>query len=185
MPGLRRGGDGYVRGEGCGILALKRLSDAEADGDHIWGVIRGSAVNQNGASAGPTAPNGPAQHRVIEDALSRAGVAPQDVDYLEAHGIGSALGDPIEVQAAAAAYGRGRAPDRPLLIGSVKPNIGHLESATGIAALIKTVLAMRQGVIPGQLHFREANPYLDWEQLPVQVVSAAQRRRVPGSDLER
>ena len=164
--------DGYVRGEGCGILVLKRLSDAEADGDRIWGVIRGSAVNQNGASAGPATPNGPAQQRVIEDALSRAGVAPQDVDYLEAHGIGSALGDPIEVQAAAAAYGRGRPPDQPLLIGSVKTNIGHLEAASGIAALIKTILAMRQGVIPGQLHFQEPNPYLDWERLPVQVASA-------------
>ena len=163
--------DGYARGEGCGILVLKRLSDAEADGDHIWGVIRGSAVNQNGASAGPAAPNGPAQQRVIEDALSRAGVAPQDVDYLEAHGIGSALGDPIEVQAAAV-YGRGRLPDQPLLIGSVKTNIGHLEAASGTAALIKTILAMRQGVIPGQLHFQDPNPYLDWERLPVQVAAA-------------
>ena len=165
--------DGYVRGEGCGILVLKRLSDAEADGDHIWGVIRGSAVNQNGASAGPAMPNGPAQQRVIEDALSRAGVAPQDVEYLEAHGIGSALGDPIEVQAAATVYGRGRPSDQPLLMGSVKTNIGHLEAASGIAALIKTIMAMQKGVIPRQLNFQDPNPYLDWDRLPLRVASAA------------
>ena len=99
--------DGFVRGEGCGMVVLKRLSDAAADGDRIWGVIRGSAVNQNGASAGPTVPNGQAQERVIEEALSRAGVSPSEVDYLEAHGAGSELGDTIEVQAAAAVYGRG------------------------------------------------------------------------------
>ena len=164
--------DGFVRGEGCGMVVLKRLSEAEADGDRIWGVIRGSAVNQNGASAGPTVPNGPAQERVIEAALSRGSIAPAEVDYLEAHGAGSGFGDPIEVQAAAAVYGKGREADCPLLIGSVKTNIGHLESAAGIASLIKTVLAMKRGVIPKNLHFQEPNPHLDWEQLPVQVVSA-------------
>ena len=146
--------DGFVRSEGCGVVVLKRLGDAEADGDRIWGVIRGSAVNQNGASAGPTVPNGPAQERVIEEALTRAGVAPSEVDYLEAHGAGSELGDTIEVQAASAAYGRGRAAEQPLLIGSVKTNLGHLESAAGMAGLIKTVLAMQRGVIPRHLHFR-------------------------------
>ena len=165
--------DGFVRSEGCGMVVLKRLSEAEADGDRIWAVIRGAAVNQNGASAGPTVPNGPAQERVIEEALAQAGVPPSDIDYLEAHGAGSALGDPIEVQAAAAVYGRGRAGDRPLLIGSVKTNIGHLESAAGIAGLIKVVLAMRHGVIPKQLHFRDPNPNLDWNQLPVRVVAKA------------
>ena len=164
--------DGFTRGEGCGMVVLKRLSEAEADGDRIWGVIRGSAVNQNGASAGPTVPNGPAQERVIEEALSRAGVAPSEVDYLEAHGGGSELGDPIEVQAAAAVYGKGREADRPLLIGSVKTNIGHLEPAAGIAALIKAVLAMKQGKIPKHLHFEEPSPHIDWNRLPVQVVSA-------------
>ena len=163
--------DGFARGEGCGMVVLKRLSQAEADGDRIWGVIRGSAVNQNGASAGPTVPNGPAQERVIAEALSRGGVAPQEVDYLEAHGAGSAFGDPIEVQAAAAVYGKGREVDRPLLIGSVKTNIGHLEPAAGIASLIKTVLAMRQGVIPKNLHFRDPNPNLEWDRLPVRIVS--------------
>ncbi|MYB56380.1 MAG: SDR family NAD(P)-dependent oxidoreductase [Gemmatimonadetes bacterium] len=163
--------DGFTRGEGCGIVVLKRLSEAEADGDRIWGVIRGSAVNQNGASAGPTVPNGPAQERVIEEALSRAGVAPSDVDYLEAHGGGSELGDPIEVQAAAAVYGKGREADRPLLIGSVKTNIGHLEPAAGIAALIKAVLAMKREKIPKHLNFENPSPHIDWDRLPVQVTS--------------
>ena len=165
--------DGFVRGEGCGVLVLKRLSAAQAAGDRIWGVIRGSAVNQNGATAGPTVPNGPAQERVIEDALTQAGVDPAEVDYLEAHGAGSALGDPIEVQAAAAVYGRGRASDRPLLIGSVKTNIGHLESAAGLAGLIKAVMAMHRQRIPKQLHFEKPNPNVDWDRLPVRVVSEA------------
>ncbi|MCY3760212.1 MAG: beta-ketoacyl synthase N-terminal-like domain-containing protein, partial [Gemmatimonadetes bacterium] len=163
--------DGFVRGEGCGVVLLKRLSEAEADGDRIRGVIRGSAVNQNGAAAGPTVPNGPAQERVIEEALARGSVPPEEVDYLEAHGAGSGFGDPIEVQAAAAVYGKGRAADRPLLIGSVKTNIGHLEPAAGVASLIKTVLAMERGVIPKNLHFEEPNPHLDWDRLPVEVVS--------------
>ena len=165
--------DGFVRGEGCGVVVLKRLSDAEAAGDRIWGVIRGSAVNQNGATAGPTVPNGPAQERVIEDALEQAGVDPAEVDYLEAHGAGSALGDPIEVQAAAAVYGRGRASDRPLLIGSVKTNIGHLESAAGLAGLIKVVMAMRRQRIPKQLHFDKPNPNVDWDRIPVRVTAEA------------
>ena len=165
--------DGFVRGEGCGMVVLKRLEEAEADGDRIWAVIRGAAVNQNGASAGPTVPNGPAQERVIEQALAEAGLRPSEVDYLEAHGAGSELGDPIEVQAAAAVYGRGRDKDRPLLIGSVKTNIGHLESAAGVAALIKVVLAMHHRVIPKHLHFRDPTPHLDWDRLPVRVVSEA------------
>ncbi len=165
--------DGFVRSEGCGMVVLKRLAEAEADGDRIWAVIRGAAVNQNGATAGPTVPNGPAQERVIEEALAQAGVQPSDVDYLEAHGAGSELGDPIEVQAAAAVYGRERDGDRPLLIGSVKTNIGHLESAAGVAALIKVVLAMRRGLIPKHLHFSDPNPHLDWDRLPVRVVSEA------------
>ncbi len=165
--------DGFVRGEGCGMVVLKRLGDAVADGDCIWGVIRSSAVNQNGASAGPTVPNGRAQARVIEEALSRAGVAPSEVDYLETHGAGSQLGDTIEVQAAAAVYGKGRKPEQPLLIGSVKTNIGHLEPAAGVAGLIKTVLAMKRGVIPKQLHFDDPNPNVNWERLPVRVTSEA------------
>ncbi|MDE2945317.1 MAG: SDR family NAD(P)-dependent oxidoreductase [Gemmatimonadota bacterium] len=165
--------DGFVRGEGCGMVVLKRLADAKADGDRIWGVIRGSAVNQNGTSAGLTVPNGPAQERVIEKALARAGVPPASVDYLEANGVGSDLGDPIEVQAAAAVYGRERDEERPLLIGSVKTNIGHLECAAGIASLIKAVLAMNEGRIPKQLHFHNPNPHLAWEDLPVRVTDEA------------
>ena len=164
--------DGFVRSDGCGIIALKRLSDAEAAGDRIWGVIRGSAINQNGASAGLTVPNGPAQERVLKEALSQSGFAPADVDYLEAHGAGSALGDPIEIQAASAVYGQGRPDDRPLLLGSVKANIGHLEWAAGIASLIKTVLAMRQGSIPRQIHFENPSPNIDWNRLPVRVTAS-------------
>ena len=165
--------DGFARGEGCGMVVLKRLGEAKADGDRIWGVIRGSAVNQNGASAGPTVPNGPVQERVIEEALSRTGVSPADVDYLEAHGSASELGDTIEVQSAAAVYGAGREAEHPLLIGSVKTNIGHLEPAAGVAGLIKVILAMKQGVIPRHLHFRDPNPNLAWDRLPVRVTSVA------------
>ncbi len=163
--------DGFVRGEGCGVVILKPLDEARAAGDRIWGVIRGSAVNQNGPSAGLTVPNGLAQERVIEEALARAGITPAEVDYLEAHGTGSALGDPIEVQAAAAVYGRGRDPRRPLLIGSLKTNIGHLECAAGIASLVKVVLALNEEQIPRQLHFDKPNPHLDWERLPVRVTA--------------
>ena len=163
--------DGFVRGEGCGMLVLKRLSDAERDGDRILGVILGSAVNQDGASAGFTVPSGPAQERVIREALGRAGVEAGSVDYLEAHGTGTELGDPIEVQAAAAVYGEGRDAERPLLLGSVKTNIGHLESAAGVAGVLKALLALGSGVIPKHLHFETPNPRLDWESLPVRVVS--------------
>ena len=164
--------NGFVRSEGCGMVVLKRLREAEGDGDRIWGVVNGSAVNQNGATAGPTVPNGRAQQQVIEEALARAGVSPASVDYLEAHGGASELGDPIELQAAGTVYGRGRETDSPLLVGSVKTNIGHLESAAGIAALIKAVLAMHHGVIPRHLHFRDPNPHVDWDGLPVRVTSA-------------
>ena len=165
--------DGYVRGEGCGVVVLKRLSNAEADGDRIWGVIRGSAVNQNGAGLGLTLPNGPAQGRVMEEALAQAGVAPAEVDYVEAHGPGTAVGDTVEMNAVATVYGKGREPEHPLLIGSVKPNIGHLEAAGGVASLIKAVLSMDHGVIPKHLNFRTPNPDIDWERLPVRVTSEA------------
>ncbi len=163
--------DGYVRGEGCGIVVLKRLSEAEAAGDRIWGVIKGSAVNQNGASAGLTVPNGPAQERVMEAALVQAGFTGADVDYLEAHATGSQLGDAIEVHAVGSVYGRGRDAARPLLLGTVKSNIGHLEAAAGAAGLIKTVLAMKQGVIPQHLHFKKPNPQIEWNRLPVRVTA--------------
>ncbi len=163
--------DGYIRGEGCGVVVLKRLSDAEADGDRIWGLIRGSAVNQNGASAALTVPNGPAQKRVMEEARTQAGVTPSDVDYLEAHAVGSQLGDPIELNAVASVYGRERDRERPLLVGTVKSNIGHVEWAAGIAGFIKTVLSMEKGVIPASLHFKTPNPNVNWDQIPVKVTS--------------
>jgi acyl transferase domain-containing protein/acyl carrier protein len=162
--------DGYVRSEGCGILVLKRLSDAVRDGDRVCAVIPGTAVNQDGASSGLTVPNGGAQQRLITAALARAGLAGGDVDYLEAHGTGTALGDPIEVRAAGAAYGAGRDRDRPLLIGSVKTNIGHLESASGVAGLIKVVLSLQHEMLPRSLHFETPSPHIPWESLPVRVV---------------
>ena len=165
--------DGFVRGEGCGMVVLKRLSDAERDGDRVLGVLLGSAVNQDGASAGLTVPNGPAQERVIGEALGRAGLEPWEVDYLEAHGTGTELGDPVEVAAAGAVYGEGRDPERPLLVGSVKTNVGHLEGAAGVAGLIKVLLALGSGEIPRHLHFERPNPRIPWKELPVRVVSEA------------
>ena len=140
--------NGYVRGEGCGIVVLKRLAEAEADGDRIWAVIRATALNQDGASPGLTVPSGPAQEGVIEAALERAGIAPADVDYVEAHGTGTEVGDPVEANATGAAYRRGRPADRPLLIGSVKTNIGHLESAAGPARPIAVTLPERASEAP-------------------------------------
>ena len=163
--------NGYVRGEGCGIVVLKRLSEAEADGNRIWAVIRGSAVNQDGASAGLTVPNEDAQMRVMESAMHRAGLRPVDVDYVEAHGTGTEVGDPIEARSTAAAYGRGRQPDNPLLIGSVKTNIGHLEAAAGVAGVIKVALSMNQGIIPRHLHFHNPNPEMDWGRMPLRVTA--------------
>jgi acyl transferase domain-containing protein/NADPH:quinone reductase-like Zn-dependent oxidoreductase len=165
--------DGYVRSEGCGILVLKRLSDAVRDGDRVCAVIPASAVNQDGASSGLTVPNGGAQQRLITAALARAGLTGRDVDYLEAHGTGTALGDPIEVLAAGAVYGAARDTDRPLLIGSVKTNIGHLESAAGVAGLIKVVLSLQNEVLPQNLHFEKPSPHIPWETLPVRVVDKA------------
>ncbi len=163
--------DGYVRGEACGMVVLKRLSDAEADGDRIWAIIRGSGVNQNGTSAGLTVPNGQAQQRVMRDALVQAGIVPTEVDYLETHTTGSEMADPIEVNAAAAVYGEGREMDQPLLLGSVKSNLGHTEWAAGVTALIKTVLSMNQGLIPKHLHFEDPNPHVDWDNLPIKVTT--------------
>ncbi|ABM11841.1 type I polyketide synthase [Mycolicibacterium vanbaalenii] len=172
--------DGYVRGEGCGILVLKRLSDAVRDGDRIQAVIRGSAVNQDGASGGLTVPNGGAQQRVIAAALTRAGLSGSDIDYLEAHGTGTSLGDPIEVQAAGAVLGAGRDPDRPLLMGSVKTNVGHLESASGVAGLIKVVLSLQHEMLPRHLHFKTPSPHIPWDRLAVRVVAEPTPWRADG-----
>jgi len=165
--------DGYVRGEGCGVIVIKRLEDAIRDGDRIRAVIRGSAINQDGASGGLTVPNGIAQQRVIADALRRADLEPSDVGYLEAHGTGTSLGDPIEAQAAGAVLGAGRGPGDPLLMGSVKTNIGHLEAAAGIAGVIKVILSLENELLPAHLHFQNPSPHIPWDRLAVQVVKEA------------
>ncbi len=164
--------DGYVRGEGCAMVVLKRLSDAQAQGDPILAVIRGTAINHDGRSSGLTAPNGPAQESVIRAALDDAGLRPDEIDYVEAHGTGTSLGDPIEVGAIAAALGAGRDADHPLWIGSLKTNMGHLESAAGIAGLIKTALALQHGQIPPHLHFETPSPHIAWNQYPIAVPTA-------------
>ncbi len=165
--------DGYLRGEGCGVVTLRRLSDAQQANDPILGIIRGSAVGHNGFSSGLTAPNPKAQTKVIRQALQRAHIAPAEVAYLEAHGTGTELGDPIEMQAAAAALTESRSPDRPLLVGSVKTNIGHLEAAAGMAGIIKVLLAMQHDMIPGQLNFETPNPHIPWDKIPVRVLTEA------------
>ncbi|NIA27856.1 MAG: acyltransferase domain-containing protein, partial [Desulfobulbaceae bacterium] len=162
--------DGYVRGEGCAVVVLKRLSDALGDDDPILAVVRGFAVNQDGASSGLTVPKGPAQENVVRDALQSGGVSPRDVDYVEAHGTATSLGDPIEVHALGAVFA-GRPSDDPLLIGSVKTNVGHLEAAAGIASVIKVVLALQHKQIPATLHFEEPSPQIDWSRCPVKVVT--------------
>jgi acyl transferase domain-containing protein len=163
--------DGFARGEGCGLVVLKRLSDAVADGDRILAVIRGSAVNQDGPSSSLTAPNGPAQEAVVREALKHAGVNPADVSYLEAHGTGTQLGDPLEVQALGNVFGPGRDPGRPLGLGSVKTNVGHLEGAAGVTGLLKLVLSLRARQIPPHLHFATPSPHIPWAQLPLRVLT--------------
>ena len=158
--------NGYVRGEGCGMIALKRLSDATADGDNILAIIRGSMINHDGHSSGLTAPRGPAQVSVIKQALHRAGIAPDAVSYIEAHGTGTPLGDPIEMDSLNEVFGQRT---EPLWVGSVKTNIGHLEAAAGIAGLIKVVLMLENKQIPPHLHFKTPNPYIDWKNLPVKI----------------
>jgi acyl transferase domain-containing protein/acyl carrier protein len=165
--------NGYVRGEGCGIVVLKRLDDAIRDGDRVLAVIRGSAVNQDGERGGLTVPNGPAQEAVIRRALSNADLSPADVDYVEAHGTGTSLGDPIEVGALGAVLGEGREKNRPLTIGSVKTNIGHLEPAAGIAGVIKVVLSLQNGEIPPHLHFKRANPHISLDEIPAVIPTQA------------
>jgi acyl transferase domain-containing protein len=160
--------DGYVRSEGCGVVVLRRVQDCVA-ADRVLAVVRGSAINQDGRSGGLTAPNGPAQEAVLRDALSSAGVTAAQIGYVEAHGTGTSLGDPIEVQALGAVFRAGRDASRPLAIGSIKTNVGHLEAAAGVAGLFKAVLALRHAEIPPHLHLQRLNPHIDWPAHPVVV----------------
>lgn len=163
--------NGYGRGEGGGVIILKRLSDAIKDKDEIFGVIRGTGINQDGKSNGLTAPNGEAQEKLIRKTLLNANMNPLDVDYIEMHGTGTKLGDPIEVNAVGATYGKGRSKNDLLKIGSVKSNIGHLEASAGVASIIKVLLSMKHDMIPANLHFHTPNPFINWEDANVEVIS--------------
>ncbi len=166
--------DGYVRGEGCGVVVLKRLSDAVRNKDNILALIKGTAVNQDGLSNGLTAPNGPSQQAVIRQALDNAGVAPAEISYVEAHGTGTSLGDPIEVKSLKAVLMQGREPDQPCWLGSVKTNIGHLEAASGLASLIKVVLSLQHKELPPHLHLKQLNPLISFEGTPFSIPTECQ-----------
>ncbi|MEO6794492.1 MAG: type I polyketide synthase [Mycobacterium sp.] len=172
--------DGFVRGEGCGAVVLKRLSDARRDGDRVLAVVRGSAINQDGHSNGLLAPNPAAQMAVLRSAYADAGIPAQEVDYVETHGTGTLLGDPIEARALGTVLGRGRPADAPLLLGAAKSNMGHLEAAAGMVGFIKSVLAVQRGQIPKNLHFNTPNPHIAFDQMRLKVV--AEQQNWPSTD---
>ncbi len=175
--------DGFVRSEGAGMLVLKRLSDALRDGDTIAAVIRGSAINHDGPSSSLTVPNGLAQQKLIRAALKNAQVSPADIQYIEAHGTGTKLGDPIELEALKAVFGTAMTQKRPLYAGSVKTNIGHLEAASGVAGVLKVVLALQHQQLPPHLHLNQPNSHVDWTQMPVQIPTQATSWPFPGQSL--
>lgn len=163
--------NGYTRGEGAIVFVLKRLSEAQADGDRIYAVILGTSINQDGFSSGLTVPNGSAQEAMLRTALKNSNLQPGDIDYIEAHGTGTSLGDPIEANALGAVFAGGREAGQELLVGSVKTNIGHLEAGAGIAGMLKVALALYHGEIPPSLNFLKPNPLIDFERLRLQVVT--------------
>ncbi len=173
------GGNGYARAEGCALIVIKRLSDALAAGDRVYGVILGSAVNHDGRSSSLTAPSGTAQQALIEEALAQAGVSPAEVGYVEAHGTGTPLGDPIEVGALSKVMSRGRPRDQPLHLGSIKANLGHLEPAAGITGLLKAVLAIHHREIPPQVHLKRTNPHLPIASIPAVIPTERVPWRTP------
>ncbi|HEY1440018.1 MAG TPA: type I polyketide synthase, partial [Mycobacterium sp.] len=165
--------DGYTRSEGAGMLALKRVDDARRDGDQILAVIAGSAVNHDGRSNGLIAPNQDAQADVLRRAYKDAGIDPRTVDYIEAHGTGTVLGDPIEAEALGRVVGRGRPADRPALLGAVKTNVGHMESAAGVASMAKVVLALQHDKLPPSINFAGPSPYIDFDAMRLKVIDKA------------